>query len=63
MVLSDGLLVIDERPIFLRERMRSYYSNSAFFLSKTILELPIHALLSFILTLVSYFLVGLHADL
>ncbi|EME31097.1 ABC transporter, ATP-binding protein isoform 1 [Galdieria sulphuraria] len=50
-----------ERTIVLRERASGMYRVSAYYLSKTLVELPRNALLCIVYILLLYWMVGLHA--
>ena len=54
--------VTEERPLFLRERGCHVYRTSAYFFSKSAVEVPVQLLLSLLLGSVGYFMVGLRAS-
>ena len=51
-------IFVSEKNVFLREYTNGYYSLPAYFLSKTLVELPHQLLMPIIVLLVSYWLVG-----
>jgi len=51
-------IFVNEKNVFLREYTNGYYSLSAYFLSKTLAELPHQILMPIIALLVSYWMVG-----
>ncbi|CAL8086730.1 unnamed protein product [Orchesella dallaii] len=52
-----------EIPVLTREHFNGTYRADAYFLAKTIAELPIYLFLPAIFTSISYWMVGLHSDL
>ena len=51
--------VTEERTLFTRERNLHMYRTTAYFLSKTLVELPVQLALSFLLGSIGYYMVGL----
>jgi ABC-type multidrug transport system ATPase subunit len=61
-VVSSVLTFSEERAVFYRERLQGAYSVSAYFVSKTIIEVPMQFLLALLFTLPGYWMVGLQSD-
>lgn len=61
---SIGILSIFslEKSVFIREHTNGYYGLSAYFLSKTLVELPHQVILPIVQTIIIYFMVGLNGD-
>merc|ERR1712100_43245 len=51
-----------DRRVFWRERASGMYGTSAWFLSRSIVELPLNALMPFIFCVITYWMAGLQAD-
>ena len=54
-------IFVNEKNVFTREYSRGYYSLPAYFLSKTLVEMPSQLLMPFILVLCGYWLIGLRS--
>ena len=54
--------VTEERGLFLRECSNRMYSISAYFLSKNLVELPLHTILSILFGTIGYAMAGLRND-
>ncbi|ORX96864.1 hypothetical protein K493DRAFT_216728, partial [Basidiobolus meristosporus CBS 931.73] len=52
----------EERNVLLREHGGGYYSVSAYFFSKIIVELPINIIMPIIFSSITYWMIGLQAD-
>ena len=52
-----------ERPVFIRERLRSTYFPSSYFMSRMIAFLPLDLVLPFLMIVIPYFVVNLDNDL
>ncbi|ORX88800.1 hypothetical protein K493DRAFT_341060 [Basidiobolus meristosporus CBS 931.73] len=52
----------EERNVFLREHGGGYYGLSAYFFSKIIVELPINIIMPIIFSAITYWMIGLQAD-
>ena len=59
----SSLSVTEERTLFTRERNLHMYRTTAYFLSKTLVELPVQLGLSFLLGSIGYYMVGLQPSL
>ena len=61
--LSCDSTVTEERALFTRERNLHMYRTTAYFLSKTLVELPVQVALSLLLGSIGYYMVGLQPSL
>lgn len=51
-----------ERAVFIRERLSNTYSTSAYFLAKSVAELPVDMFLPFLMVTICYFAIHLDND-
>mmetsp|Transcript_1170 Transcript_1170/g.1167 ORF Transcript_1170/g.1167 Transcript_1170/m.1167 type:complete len:122 (+) Transcript_1170:1200-1565(+) len=58
-LFSVLLTFLMERPVFLREYASKMYGVTPYFLSKSVVETPFQAGMPFLLSLITYFAVGL----
>mmetsp|Transcript_13634 Transcript_13634/g.21296 ORF Transcript_13634/g.21296 Transcript_13634/m.21296 type:complete len:423 (-) Transcript_13634:316-1584(-) len=56
-------MFLEERDVFLRERLAGAYRTSAYFWSKSIADTPLQLIYAFIFSLLGYYLVGFQATL
>jgi len=61
-IVNAVLTFSEERAVFEREKVINMYHTSAYFLGKTLLEIPIQLLLSVIFGFIGYFMAGLNSD-
>ena len=54
---------LEERDLFLRERIAGAYRTSAYFWSKSIADTPLQLLFALIFSLMSYYFVGLQMSI
>ncbi|BET03387.1 ATP-Hypothetical protein cassette sub-family G (WHITE) member 2 [Nesidiocoris tenuis] len=59
-VFSVIHVFIEELPVFLREHYNGMYRVDAYFLSKTLVELPVHIILPIVYVSVMYYMVNLN---
>jgi len=63
MALNPVILTFPiERAVFLREENSKFYNVTAYFIAKTLVELPILTITPIISVLIAYWMVGLNDD-
>lgn len=64
MSMSSSLIIFpEERPVFLKEENSHLYNVRAYFVGRTLVELPFFVLTPLIWSLITYFAVGLNTEL
>jgi len=56
------LTFTEERPVFMRETASEMYGTVPYFLSKTVIEIPLLTIQNFVMWFIAYWLIGFHGN-